>query len=112
VIQNSVGEGNLLVILMPGKKGSGLRLSEKELPERRSGAFRHKNTLANIHSFSGIQTHGLSVQAIKVYTPERAVTGTGPSLHNVPLTWWWWWCRANIIFLLSRFRRMFPSYDI
>jgi hypothetical protein len=69
---------------MPGKKGSGLCLSEKELPERRSGAFRHKNTLANIHSFSGIQTHGLSVQAIKAYTSERAVNGTGPFLHNVP----------------------------
>jgi hypothetical protein len=34
---------------MPGKKGSGLRSSEKELPERRSGAFRHKNTPAYYH---------------------------------------------------------------
>jgi hypothetical protein len=36
---------------MAGKKKvpercSGLRPSEKELPERRSGAFRHKNTPA------------------------------------------------------------------
>jgi hypothetical protein len=38
----------VLVIPMPGKRvpecRSGLRPFEKELPERRSGALRHKNT--------------------------------------------------------------------
>jgi hypothetical protein len=39
---------------MAGKKKvterrSGLRPSEKELPERRSGAFRHKNTPGYSH---------------------------------------------------------------
>jgi hypothetical protein len=45
VTQNSVGEG-VKVIPMPEKnvteRRSGLRPSEKELQERRSGAFRHK----------------------------------------------------------------------
>jgi hypothetical protein len=35
------------VIPMPGKKGSGLCLSEKELLEQRSGAFHLKNTPGN-----------------------------------------------------------------
>jgi hypothetical protein len=43
-----VGEGEVLVISMPGRKvlecHSGLRPSEKELPEWRSGTFHHKNT--------------------------------------------------------------------
>jgi hypothetical protein len=47
VTQNSVGEGGVLVMRMPGKKKvperrSWLHPSEEELPERRSGAFRHK----------------------------------------------------------------------
>jgi hypothetical protein len=36
VTQNSLREGVVLVIPMPGKKGSGLHPSEKELPEWRS----------------------------------------------------------------------------
>jgi hypothetical protein len=48
VAQNSVREGEALVILMPGKKKvlehcSALHPSEKELLEWRSGAFCHKN---------------------------------------------------------------------
>jgi hypothetical protein len=47
--QNSVGEGEVLVISMPGKKKvpehhSDLRPAQKELPERCSGMFRHKYT--------------------------------------------------------------------
>jgi hypothetical protein len=30
-----------------------------------------------IHAFTGIQTHSLSVQAIKAYASDRAATGTG-----------------------------------
>jgi hypothetical protein len=48
VTQNSVREGEALVILMPEKKvperRSGLCPSEKELLERHSGGFLHKNT--------------------------------------------------------------------
>jgi hypothetical protein len=48
VTQNSVEEGEVLVISMLGKKvpacRSGLRPSEKELPEWHSGTFHHKNT--------------------------------------------------------------------
>jgi hypothetical protein len=44
--KNSVGEGEVLVMSMPGEKVleriSGLRPSEKELLERHSGSFRHK----------------------------------------------------------------------
>jgi len=37
----------------------------------------------NIHAFpSGIQTHGLSIQAIKVYASDRAATGTGYTLSG------------------------------
>jgi hypothetical protein len=47
VAQNSVTEGEVLLLSMPGKKKvsehrSGLYPSEKELPD--SGALRHKNT--------------------------------------------------------------------
>jgi hypothetical protein len=52
--QNSVGDGEVLVISMPGKKVSerrfDLRPSEKELPKRRSSAFRHKNTACENHT--------------------------------------------------------------
>jgi hypothetical protein len=41
--------GVVLVIPMPGIKGSGLCLSEKELLERRSGTFCHKTTPGNIN---------------------------------------------------------------
>jgi hypothetical protein len=34
-------------------------------------------TKTNIHALSGIRTHGLSVQAIKAYSSDRAATGTG-----------------------------------
>jgi hypothetical protein len=48
VTQNSVGEVEVLVILMPGKEAlercSGLHPSEKELPEHCSGVFHYKNT--------------------------------------------------------------------
>jgi hypothetical protein len=49
VTQNLVGDVEVLVISLPGKKKvpechSGLRPSEKELPEWHSGVFRHKNT--------------------------------------------------------------------
>jgi hypothetical protein len=48
VAQKCIWEGEVLVISIPGKKVSkccsGLRSSEKELPGRRSGTFRHKNT--------------------------------------------------------------------
>jgi hypothetical protein len=43
VTQKSVGEREVLVILMPQKKGSGTLPSAKELLERRSSAFHHKN---------------------------------------------------------------------
>jgi hypothetical protein len=47
---------------MAGKKNvpelrSGLRPSEKELPERRSGAFRHKNT-PEYDRFTSADTEG------------------------------------------------------
>jgi hypothetical protein len=49
VTQNSVVEGEMLVISMPGKDVpkccSGLR-PQKELPEWCSGGFHHKNTPA------------------------------------------------------------------
>jgi hypothetical protein len=47
VIQNSVRDGEVLVIMMPGKKGSGIPFwlpSKKELPEWHSNVFSHKNT--------------------------------------------------------------------
>jgi hypothetical protein len=60
VTQNSVGEGEMLVISSPGKKvpeyRSGLRPSEKELPVRRSGASRHKNT-KKMHNFVDMLSH-------------------------------------------------------
>jgi hypothetical protein len=34
----------------------------------------------NIHALNGIQTHGLSVQAIKAYASERVATGTGSTV--------------------------------
>jgi hypothetical protein len=34
-----------------------------------------KNTRTNTHTLSGIQTHGLGVQAIKAYASDRAATG-------------------------------------
>jgi hypothetical protein len=40
---------------MPGKKSSDLRPSEKELPKRRSGVFRHKNTPANTYKHVYLQ---------------------------------------------------------
>jgi hypothetical protein len=40
VTQNSVGEGDILVIPM----SSGFRPSEKELPQQHSDVFWHKNT--------------------------------------------------------------------
>jgi hypothetical protein len=46
---------------MPGKKGSGLRPSEKELPEWRSGAFRHKNTPEFSQEFRGEHIVGRSI---------------------------------------------------
>jgi hypothetical protein len=52
VTQNLVREGEVIVISMPGKKvpehRSGLRPSEKELPEQHYGSFRHKNTWSHI----------------------------------------------------------------
>jgi hypothetical protein len=54
VTQNSAREGEVLDIVMPGKgvleRRPGFRASEKELPERRSGAFCRKNTPAYILS--------------------------------------------------------------
>jgi hypothetical protein len=37
----------------------------------------------NIHAFSGIRTHDLSVQAIKTYASDRAVTGTSVVLSKL-----------------------------
>jgi hypothetical protein len=39
-------------------------------------------TRTNIHALSGIWTHGISVQAIKAYTSDRADTGTGHKLSS------------------------------
>jgi hypothetical protein len=47
VTQNSIGEGGISYIDARKKvpeRRCGLRPSEKERPERRTGAFRHKNT--------------------------------------------------------------------
>jgi hypothetical protein len=50
VTKNSFGEEEVLLISMPVKKvpecRSGLRRSEKDLPQRHSGAIGHKNTPA------------------------------------------------------------------
>jgi hypothetical protein len=35
-----------------------------------------EQTRTNIHALSGIQTHGLSVQANRTYASDRAATGT------------------------------------
>jgi hypothetical protein len=49
LIQNLVGEGEVLVIPIPVKRVPerccSLRPSEKELPEWRSGTYQHKNTM-------------------------------------------------------------------
>jgi hypothetical protein len=43
----------------------------------------------NIHALSGIQTHGLSAQAIKAYASDRAVTGAGSiELINLVIILW------------------------
>jgi hypothetical protein len=44
VTLNLVDKVAVLVIMVPGEKGSGLRPSEIELPEWCSGAFHHRNT--------------------------------------------------------------------
>jgi hypothetical protein len=54
VTQNLVVEGEMLIISMLGKKKflerhSNLRLSQKELRERHSSSFRHKNTPASTY---------------------------------------------------------------
>jgi hypothetical protein len=36
-----------------------------------------EKTRTNILALNGIQTHGLSVQAIEAYASDRAATGTG-----------------------------------
>jgi hypothetical protein len=46
------------------KRRSGLRPSEKELPERRSGAFRHKNTPDYYYYF-----HTISPCPVSVHEP-------------------------------------------
>jgi hypothetical protein len=67
VAQNSVREGEVLVISMPGEEGSGtqfrLASSEKELPEQCSGAFRHKNTL--VYNLRCITIDGCTMQTHK-----------------------------------------------
>jgi hypothetical protein len=40
-------------------------------------------TRTNIHAISGIRIHGLSVQAIKAYASDRAVSGTGNKHRRV-----------------------------
>jgi hypothetical protein len=60
----------VLVIPMPGKKKvpechSGLRPSEKELPQRRSGIFCHKNIPGHIYThFSKILGHFVRFQVL------------------------------------------------
>jgi hypothetical protein len=53
VTQNLVSEGEVLGISMPGKRVpegcSGLRPSEKELPEWLSGMFCNKNTPVSVY---------------------------------------------------------------
>jgi hypothetical protein len=40
----------------------------------------HEQMKANIHALSGIQTHGLSVQAIKAYDSDHTATGTSQDI--------------------------------
>jgi hypothetical protein len=41
-----------------------------------------EQTRTNIHALSGIQTHGLSIQAIKAYASDRAAIGTGRAQYH------------------------------
>jgi hypothetical protein len=41
-----------------------------------------EQTRTNIHALSGIQTHSLSIQAIKAYASDRAAIGTGRAQYH------------------------------
>jgi hypothetical protein len=53
------------------------------------GLYLHRTTQdrksrKNIHALSGVRIHSLSVQAIKAFASDRAVTGTGTSHKSKP----------------------------
>jgi hypothetical protein len=52
------------------ERRSGLRPSEKALPERRSGAFRHKNTPVHTHAYTNHWTPGRMTLEVFMTAPE------------------------------------------
>jgi hypothetical protein len=55
-------------------------LRKKDQPVAKASTYTEqlsRKTRTNIHALSGTRTHGLSAQAIKANTSDRAATGTG-----------------------------------
>jgi hypothetical protein len=86
----------VLVIPMPGKKvlehGSGLRPSEKEVPEQCSSVFRHKNT-SDFTTYDHYLFPSDSVQLLcKVKSSKRRFTlsqcSTGSTDSLCFVSWW------------------------
>jgi len=76
------------------------RTSLDDLSARRKSLYLHRTTQhtktkTNIHTLSGIQTHDLSVQAIKAYALDDAATGTGV-WYNRLLYLWYGKCKFNL----------------
>jgi hypothetical protein len=57
----------------------GLLWTSDQLVAKASTYTQHTKTRTDIHTLSGIRTHGLSVKAIKTFASDRAATGIGLS---------------------------------